>query len=130
MASSYTVIFSVLAGDATGDRSVDFSDLAVLAQHYNTMGGMTFAQGDFNYDQNVDFLDLALMAQRYNTSLAAPAVGSAVASATPVVFSTSRIAPVAKPKPVVMPPPPDLRHRKGRDDRADGRQFALPRFGA
>jgi hypothetical protein len=139
MASSYTLNFSVLAGDATGDRSVDFSDLAVLAQHYNTTGGMTFAQGDFNYDENVDFLDLALLAQRYNTSLAAPAVGSATpVSATPVtapvvvtpVFSTSRIAPVAKPKPVVTPPPPDVRHRKGRDDRRDERQFALPRFGA
>jgi hypothetical protein len=123
MVSSYTVSFSVLAGDATGDQSVNFSDLAVLAQHYNTMGGMTYAQGDFNYDGNVDFLDLALLAQRYNTSLAAPAVGSAtVAPAAPVVapvFSTSRIAPVAKPKPVVTPP--DLRHRKGREDRADGR---------
>jgi hypothetical protein len=67
-----TLDFFAFTGDANHDRSVDFLDLAAMAQNYNTTGGKAFAQGDFNYDGNVDFLDLALLAQRYNTTLAAP----------------------------------------------------------
>lgn len=97
LASSYTVSFSVLAGDANGDGRVDFSDLVVVAQHYNAVDGMTYASGDFDYDGNVDFADLVVMAQKYNTSLAAPVAGSAsaVSAALSVapVFSKSRITP-------------------------------------
>ena len=71
--SDLLVEFYVLAGDANRDRSVDFNDLALLAQNYNTSGAKTFGMGDFNYDDNVDFDDLAILAQRYNTSLAVPA---------------------------------------------------------
>jgi hypothetical protein len=73
-----------LNGDANLDRSVDFLDLAALAQNYNTTG-KTFAQGDFNSDGNVDFLDLALLAQRYNTTLAVPGapVPASLATASP-----------------------------------------------
>jgi hypothetical protein len=127
LASPFPVDFFVLAGDASGDRQVDFLDLAALAQHYNIVGGQTFDEGDFNYDGNVDFLDLALLAQRYNTGLAAPAVAAPVVSAAPVaapVFSTSRIAPVGRRKAI------DLRHRKTREDRQVGRDLALPRGGA
>jgi hypothetical protein len=54
-------------GDATGDRKVDFLDLAIMAQSYNTFtGGATSWTGDFNGDGNVDFLDLAILAQNYN----------------------------------------------------------------
>jgi hypothetical protein len=80
--------FSVLAADADRDGKVDFNDLAILAQNYNTLGGMTFGKGDFNYDGNIDFDDLAILAQRYNTPLP-PVAGeaAAVAGATSSVES-------------------------------------------
>ncbi|MDB5324114.1 MAG: hypothetical protein JWN40_5745 [Phycisphaerales bacterium] len=70
-------------GDATADGSVDFDDLAKLAQSYNvTDGQRRWSDGDFNYDGNVDFLDLSILAQNYNTTgvqgaTAAPAGASA-----------------------------------------------------
>lgn len=71
-------------GDANLDGSVDFLDLARMAQSYNTtVSGVTdswWARGDFNYDGVVDFNDLAKLAQNYNTALpggAVPASGSA-----------------------------------------------------
>jgi hypothetical protein len=66
-------------GDANADGSVDFNDLAVMAQSYNTSAPlMRWSQGDFNYDQTVDFNDLALLAQNYNTTgVLAPPVGAA-----------------------------------------------------
>jgi ELWxxDGT repeat protein len=91
--------FFILGGDVNHDRSVDFLDLARLAQNYNTTG-KTFADGDFNYDGNVDFLDLALLAQRYNTTLAAPA---APVMAAPVT------APVKKKTVVPNLPPAPLK---------------------
>src|SRR5258707_363673 len=63
-------------GDANGDRAVDFNDLVILAQNYNTTGGMTWDTGDFTGDGNVDFSDLVALAQNYNTSLAAPAAAA------------------------------------------------------
>jgi hypothetical protein len=66
-------LVATLAGDANLDASVDFLDLAKLAQSYNTDVSATtdnwWMHGDFNYDGKVDFLDLALMAQHYNTSV-------------------------------------------------------------
>jgi hypothetical protein len=71
-------------GDVNLDGSVDFLDLARLAQNYNTtVSSLTdswWARGDFNYDGVVDFNDLAKLAQNYNTALpggAAPVSGSA-----------------------------------------------------
>ena len=61
-----------LAGDADLNATVDFNDLARLAQNYNTTNKFRW-QGDFTYDGNVDFNDLALMAQNYNTTLPTPA---------------------------------------------------------
>ncbi|MDB5320179.1 MAG: hypothetical protein JWN40_1810 [Phycisphaerales bacterium] len=59
-----------LAGDANRDGTVDFLDLAALAQNYNGKSGTDdpWTGGDFNGDGIVDFLDLAAMAQHYNTS--------------------------------------------------------------
>ena len=62
-------------GDANADGTVNFDDLAALAQSYNTAAPlMRWSQGDFNYDQSVNFDDLALLAQNYNTTgvLASP----------------------------------------------------------
>jgi hypothetical protein len=110
LASPYALDFFTLAGDANHDRSVDFNDLVPLAQHYNTVGGMTFDDGDFNYDGNVDFNDLVLLAQRYNTTLAAPPVAAPVVAApaavAPPVFSTSRVAKAARPRPAIKTPAP------------------------
>jgi hypothetical protein len=72
LAADFVFAFHVLAADANRDRAVDFGDLVILAQHYNT-GGRTFDEGDFNYDGDVDFEDLVILAQRYNTSLPPPA---------------------------------------------------------
>lgn len=59
-----------LPGDANRDGTVDFLDLAALAQSYN--GSATtddpWNGGDFNGDGKVDFLDLAMLAQHYNLS--------------------------------------------------------------
>jgi autotransporter-associated beta strand protein len=69
-----------LSGDLNLDGSVDFLDLAKLAQSYNvTDGTRQWSTGDVNYDGNTDFLDLAKMAQNYNTALGAPAVPGASA---------------------------------------------------
>jgi hypothetical protein len=70
-----------LTGDVNLDGSVDFLDLAKLAQSYNvTDGTRRWATGDVNYDGNTDFLDLAKLAQNYNTALApsAPIPGAPV----------------------------------------------------
>jgi hypothetical protein len=89
--------FFVLAGDANRDRKVDFGDLAILAQNYNT-SGKPFSQGNFDYDAggNVDFNDLAMLAQRYNTSLAPPAAPLAQATAAAGIFNTTPVRPPAR----------------------------------
>jgi hypothetical protein len=115
---SYAHSFFVLAGDINRDRKVDFNDLVVLAQNYNSTGGKTWAQGDLSGDGNVDFNDLVILAQRYNVSLAAPAapVAAPAAAASPVtasakavqssgkkdskpIFSTVAVSKPAAPKP-------------------------------
>jgi len=96
----YDFDFFSLAGDANGDRSVDFLDLAKLAQNYNTSsGGLTYADGDFNGDGSVDFLDLAKLAQNYNTNLpASPAAGPVpIAGAAAMPSLASVIAQVSQP---------------------------------
>jgi serine-aspartate repeat-containing protein C/D/E len=69
------------AGDANRDGAVDFADLVVLAQHYGTIGGNTWATGDFNGDGNVDFTDLVQLAQNYNASVPAAVSGPAAVAA-------------------------------------------------
>jgi regulation of enolase protein 1 (concanavalin A-like superfamily) len=81
--ADYLYNFFWLSGDANDDRVVDFADLVVLAQNYNTTGGRQWVDGDFTGDGNVDFEDLVILAQNYGTSL--PAGGAAVPSAAPVV---------------------------------------------
>jgi hypothetical protein len=59
-----------LPGDANRDGTVDFLDLAALAQSYNASATTDdpWNGGDFNGDGKVDFLDLAMMAQHYQLS--------------------------------------------------------------
>jgi hypothetical protein len=117
MSADFTFDFYVLAGDANRDRTVDFNDLTVLAQNYNTTGGKNWSTGDFNGDGTVDFSDLVILAQRYNTTLAAPpAISPSAPAPVPTlasaksqlkdekaakpIFSTKRVpkpAPLKKP---------------------------------
>jgi hypothetical protein len=112
-----------LPGDANRDRAVDFQDLALLAQNYNTTG-RTWSQGDFTGDGSVDFLDLAKLAQNYNTSLTGtPAPGAAldfqaaVAAAFAATAESTKVTVKPKPeaaakaKPVIVekPKPPVIR---------------------
>jgi hypothetical protein len=116
LASEYVYKFDVLAGDANLDGTVDFLDLAALAQNYN-MVGTTPAQGDFNYDGNVDFYDLAILAQSYNMSLPAPAQVTAAAPEstaavilrTPAPGKTKPIATVRNVRPPAVRPPQKLK---------------------
>ena len=64
--------FSFLAGDADGNRIVNFNDLLTLARNYNKTG-MTLAQGDFDGNGTVNFNDLLILARNYNKSLPAGA---------------------------------------------------------
>jgi hypothetical protein len=112
MGSDVSFDFFLLAGDVNRDGTVDFNDLVVLAQNYNTTGGKTFVQGDFNYDGNVDFNDLVILAQRYNGGVPAagapPVSAASLASAmglngvekkTPAVKAIFSTTPVSKPAP-------------------------------
>ena len=82
VAANDVLIAFTLAGDADLDGTVDFDDLARLAQSYNTTDKFWF-QGDFTYDGDVDFDDLALMAQNYNQSLPTAGAIAAIPGAAP-----------------------------------------------
>lgn len=58
----------LLAGDATGDGTVNGADLAVWQQNYNPLAGGNsgFFDGDWNTDGVINGADLALWQQNYN----------------------------------------------------------------
>ncbi|MDB5323495.1 MAG: Flagellar hook-length control protein FliK [Phycisphaerales bacterium] len=95
-----TLDFFQFAGDFNRDRSVDFNDLAVLAQNYNGTG-KTWATGDINGDGMTDFLDLALMAQRYNTSLSVLAAAASAPASVANVTPARAVATTRESKPSV-----------------------------
>jgi hypothetical protein len=100
----YTVALFKFGGDATRDRTVDFNDLVKLAQNYELVGGLTWADGDFTGDGNVDFNDLVKLAQNYDVTF--PAAGAPVAGPAAASFSidwATAQAAVANP---VTPVPP------------------------
>lgn len=70
LSPEYDFYFNQLNGDANYDNTVDFKDLVVLAQYYNTSGN-SFSRGNFDYsvDGRVDFSDLVILAQHYNVTL-------------------------------------------------------------
>ncbi|MDB5321687.1 MAG: Dockerin type domain, partial [Phycisphaerales bacterium] len=81
--NTYVLVKKTLLGDANLDNAVDFLDLAMLAQNYNSNISANpdwWNRGDFNYDGSVDFLDLAAMAQNYNTMLPSAPIPGASAS--------------------------------------------------
>ena len=82
---------TALKGDVNFDGVVDFNDLVILSQNYNTSvatatGGnadVAWQQGDMNDDGMVDFNDLVILSQNYN-SVAAADTGTDTGSLTPV----------------------------------------------
>ena len=66
-----------LRGDTNGDGTVGFSDLLLLAQHYNATSA-DWAHGDFNYDGTVGFSDLLILAQEYGRTAATPLLAAAL----------------------------------------------------
>jgi hypothetical protein len=69
-------------GDIDGDGGVDFGDLVILAQHYNTTAGVS--EGDINGDGQVEFVDLTLLAQNYSTAVESASIAAPVVAAAPV----------------------------------------------
>lgn len=59
-----------LRGDADLDGAVGFSDLLVIAQHYEEVAAREWYEGDFNYSQDVNFDDLLLLSQNYDCAAA------------------------------------------------------------
>jgi hypothetical protein len=91
--------FFHLSGDADHDGRVNFNDLVILSQNYNT-AGKTFAQGDFDYDGSVGFTDLVILSQRYNTSLTGMPVATAtVAEASQAPVSATAASGLARKRP-------------------------------
>jgi hypothetical protein len=105
LATDATFDFFSLAGDATRDGRVDFADLVALAQHYDQMGGMTWADGDFTGDGNVDFNDLVVLAQRYDTVLAGAPVAASAGPAEPFAAAFARATAIASPVATHAPKP-------------------------
>jgi len=74
-----------LAGDVNHDGTVNFTDLVILAQHYNFSNVPLYENGDLTGDGIVNFNDLVILAQNYGKSAPAPAAAA--------VFATSAIRP-------------------------------------
>jgi hypothetical protein len=105
----YLLKFFTFAGDANRDRSVDFLDLAKLAQNYNSPAGKTWADGDFTGDGVVDFLDLARLAQNYNQTFPTPAAVPTPTPATPATTATTAAVTAA----AIATPPTSARAEEG-----------------
>jgi methionine-rich copper-binding protein CopC len=73
--TDYTFDFFFLLGDVNHDRTVDFSDVLLLAQNYGTNSAN--APVDLNGDGQVDFADLLILAQNYGQTLPPAATGAA-----------------------------------------------------
>jgi hypothetical protein len=78
VAGETTLSFFFMPGDANHDRTVDVSDLGILASNWQG-AGKTFSQGDFNYDGKVDVGDLGILASNWQGTLL-PAASASAAS--------------------------------------------------
>lgn len=95
----YTFDFFVFAGDANHDRTVDATDLYILASNWYG-SGKTFSQGDFNYDGVVDGKDLGILSVRWQQTLAPPpppAPAQPMSALPPVAASVAKRAPARAP---------------------------------
>jgi hypothetical protein len=73
LASSVSIDFFALAGDANRDRKVDVADLGIVASSWQ-LPGRTFSQGNFDYSATggVDVNDLGILASNWQQVLAGP----------------------------------------------------------
>ena len=72
---------TLLPGDASGDGSVNGTDLNTVLSNYNQIvgtGEAGWTAGDFNSDQSVNGTDLNTLLSNYNTTLGASSVQAAV----------------------------------------------------
>jgi hypothetical protein len=72
LAAEYSFNLFVLAGDANRDRTVDITDLGILATNWQ-QSPRVFSQGDFNYDNLVDITDLGVLATNWQKTESPPA---------------------------------------------------------
>jgi len=61
MSDDYTFTFHRLAGDTTGDGSVDAADYITLKSNFGRVGGTAWDSGDLDGNGDVDFQDLLLI---------------------------------------------------------------------
>ncbi len=88
--STAVVARYTLAGDANLDGTVDFDDLVVVAQNFNTSPGLTppeWSEGDFNYDGTVNVRDYNELNANFNDSLP-PSATVTAGSAYTLTFPT------------------------------------------
>ena len=60
-------IFDPVPGDANRDSFVNEADAAILATHWQTLSGATWAMGDFNGDYAVNDIDATIMAVNWQS---------------------------------------------------------------
>ncbi|HVT90374.1 MAG TPA: fibronectin type III domain-containing protein [Tepidisphaeraceae bacterium] len=65
--------FYVLTGDANHNRTVDATDLGIVAHNWQGTN-KKYGEGDFNYDGTVDLSDMILFSQKWLTSLPLPGI--------------------------------------------------------
>jgi hypothetical protein len=80
LAATFGYDFFVLAGDANRDRTVDITDLGILATNWQ-QSPKAFSQGDFSYDGTVDITDLGILATNWQQDVPA---SRPVASSAPI----------------------------------------------
>lgn len=68
MAANHGFEYFVLAGDANHDRSIDITDLGILATNWQGTG-RTYSHRDFNYDGAVDITDLGILMTNWQATL-------------------------------------------------------------
>ena len=82
------VVRATLKGDANLSGNVNFDDLIILAQNYNTTGKEWYT-GDFTGEGTVNFDDLIPLAQNYNTALP-PGVAASLGAAFAADFALAQ----------------------------------------
>ena len=89
LTSSHAILFHKLAGDGSGDRQVGFADVALLANHFNTINGPKLGPGDLDGNGDVDFRDLSVLSGNFNESLFVPAMDFGDAPETATSYATT-----------------------------------------
>ena len=84
LASSYTLEFTVLAGDPNRDGVVDSLDFAQLAAHFNESGA-NFSAGDFNYDGVITSADSDALVSNFGKRFSVEASSSTPLAAARLV---------------------------------------------